>query len=276
MLKEKFFISILFFAFGIISAVEFSIPMKLRSEAYLLRFFPRNERHFTEGMMDMSADMVSAKFSDNIDLTVFARSVIWTGMGYEWDDVVFDPRDMHYSLVTGFRSKLWNYYLTFHWLHDCFHEVDRNDEPTVIWNIFEFKFSPIDFFPDVRREQVRYISESSLILVPRFDWEIFWGFMPRLREVFWFQYEHPFSNRFGTNLRLGLLQYKNLTMEFEYRPRLWINYGGGTCQQQFFQFAAAYHSENGTMSFFWGYNAKETQPIRPTEGLGVWGLRWEF
>ena len=92
--------------------------------------------------------MLKADFGAGHSLTLFLRATIWTGMGYQCEDVIFDPRDMHYSLVPGFKGELGNYALTFQWLHDCFHEVDRKTEPTIIWNAFELRFSPQDFIPE--------------------------------------------------------------------------------------------------------------------------------
>ncbi|MCD6595544.1 hypothetical protein J7L68_07715 [bacterium] len=248
-----------------LSAVEFSAPIKWHCKGYLLKFIPKTERHFTDGMMDNSVDMISAKFSDNIDISFFVRSAVWTGMGYQWDDVIFDPRDMHYSLAPGFKGKLWNYSLTFQWLHDCFHEVDRKDEPTTIWNVFELRFSPQKFLSEQRNNSYRERAKNKpLNIFPETDWEIFAGIFPKLKSISWFQYKHPFSTHFGGNINIGLVQYKNIALEFDYEPIFWTKYGGGICQKQYFQLAMTFFAEFGTLSFFYGYNAYENQPLRPT------------
>ena len=258
-------ISIIIYFSTIISAVEFSAPMKWHCEGYLFKFIPRTERHFIEGLMDNSIDLVSMEFSDKIRVNFYIRSAIWTGMGYQCEDVIFDPRDMHYSLAPGLRGKLWNYSLTFQWLHDCFHEVDRKDEPTTIWNIFELRFSPQKFLSENRNHLYRTRGESkSIRIFPSIDWEIFAGAFPKLKSPSWFQYKHSFSSHFGGNLDIGIFQYKNLALEFDYQPIFWTKHGGGICQRQYLQFAITFFAKDGTFSFFYGYNAYENQPLRPT------------
>ncbi|RKZ32817.1 hypothetical protein DRQ33_05220 [bacterium] len=261
---------------GLISGIEITAPMRWHCEGHLLRFVPRTERNFTEGMLDNSVDLLSAKFDDDIELDLFAGATIWTGMGYQWEDIVFDPRDMHYSLAPGFRAKLWQYLLTFQWLHDCFHEVDRKTEPTIIWNAYELRFSPHKYISYRRREIQQTQIAQTVEILPSFDWEIYFAIFPRLHEIFWFQYKHPFSTHSGANLYLGLLKYRTLLLEFDYTPTLWTKYGGGVCHRQYFQLAITYFAKYGTFTTFWGYTAYENQPIRPQQHLVKFGFNWKL
>ena len=257
-------------------AVEISLPLKWRGSAYLARLSPRSIRYFTEGMMVNSVDMLSIRLVRNHDIVLFARSTIWTGMGYQYEDIVFDPRDMHYSLAPGLRSQIGRFNLSFLWYHDCFHEVDRNEEPTTIWNIYELRFSPITYIADARRENIRKMGKPYFAFLNNLNWEIAWGIFPRFKSIFWFQYTHPFTNRFEADLRLSLVQYAAATVEFRYQPTVWMELGGNSSQRQYIELALAYYSKNSAMSMFWGYTMKETQPIRPKDGLTWFGFRWEL
>jgi len=273
----KAIISVLL-CFVSVQAIGLSAPMKWHFDAYLAKFIPKTERHFIDSKIDASVDLLKADFAENAELSVYGRAVIWTGMGQQSEDIIFDPRDMHYSLIPGFRGYLGDYSLAFQWLHDCFHEVDRKTESTVIWNIFELRFAPKKFISEFKRADVSETANniSYLKIVPAFEWEVFFGILPQLKSPAWFQYKHPFSTRFGGNFRLGIIQYKSIIAEFEYEPVFWTKYGGGTCQKQYFQIALSYYSEHGAVSAFWGYNAIETQPVRPTERQAILGFRWRF
>ena len=263
-------------ASSVASCIEFSAPMKWRQEAYLLKYSPVSERYFTEGMMDASVDMLKIGFSKNIDVTMFGRSVMWTGMGKQAEDVIFDPRDMHYSLVDGFRGRVNNYFITLNWYHDCFHEVDRMPETTFIWNIFELRFSPLTHLATERNEQIRKDSATNFRLRPKLDWEFAFGILPRLHSIFWFQYMHPFTDRIEADLRLTFAEYSFARMELRYQPTLWIEREGKTSQRQYVEVATSYYGSKGTMSCFLGYVINETQPIRPKDELTSFGFRWEY
>jgi len=257
------------------TAVEISAPIRWHSEGYLLRYVPRSDRYFLEGTVDNSIDMLKVDFGAGRSLTLFLRATVWTGMGYQCEDVIFDPRDMHYSLVPGFRGELGDYALTFQWLHDCFHEVDRKTESTIIWNAFEFRFSPQDFIPENKIEKLHQ-SDKVLTLFPSLDWEIYFAFYPKLRSVSWFQYMHPFSTHTGADVKVGLIQYKSVLFEIEYNPTLWTRYGGGVYHRQLAQVNLNYIGEYGIFSFFWGYNFYEDQPVRPKPHRAIIGFRWEM
>ncbi len=255
--------------------LEVSAPVKWRGEAHLLRYIPRNQRFFTEGMVDLSVDMLALSFGDDASLTLCAGTTIWTGMGYQEEEIIFDPRDMHYSLVPGIRAALWGYTLSFLWYHDCFHEVDRKTEPTIIWNLFEFVFAPESHLKDVRRRIIRR-QPKSFWLKPSVDWCLGFGFFPRPKSPFWFQYMHPFWDRIRLEVRVALAGFGPAQLELEYRPTLWIQTDHRVTQRQYAHVALAYYGRFGAMSLFWGYVFREDQPIRPCGKRGLLGIRWEL
>ncbi|RKZ27953.1 hypothetical protein DRQ26_02130 [bacterium] len=269
--------------------LKISAPIRWRSSGYLARLVPRTEKYFVDGMMDASIDMLEIK-SNNLEATFFLRSTIWTGMGYQWEDIIFDPRYMHYSLVPGIRSNFKigskKYSLAFQWYHDCFHEVDRKEEPTIIWNIFELRLSPTEFLATERRDFFNnknansHTSKKLTHNAPHFYLKFFWdigvGIFPRFHNPAWFQYTHPLNDRIDANLQISFIQYKSLHCEFAYNPTLYFQNGGETSQRQYIELSIKHYGSGGTFSLFWGYTFVETQPVRPKPDRVWLGTRWEF
>ncbi len=257
-------------------SADFSAPMRFRASAYLGQYVPRSERYFTDGMIDISVDMLELSFSQEYSISFLAGAAIWTGMGYQYEDIIFDPRDMHYSLAPGFRAMLGNYSLSFRWLHDCFHEVDRKTEPTVIWNIFKLGFSPASNVASIKRELMRKSSTKYIDFKPKVDWEISYGFMPRFRSIPWFQWKHTFTNEFDGELNVSFIRWKEFCLLASYKPKLWVHLGRTTSNSNYAELSLNYYGQYGSMAFFWGYNFTETQPIRPKNKMSFFGFRWEL
>ncbi len=260
--------------------IEISAPIKWRADGYIARLVPRTEKYFMDGMMDASIDMIRFDISNNFNINFFLRSTIWTGMGYQYEDIIFDPRYMHYSLVPGLKNdfKIRNskYSLMFQWFHDCFHEVDRKEEPTIIWNIFELRLSPRNYFPDVRRKLFLHNKSNAIRFRPKIFWDFAIGIFPRFHDPVWFQYTHPLNNRIDANLQISLLEYKSLHCEIAYNPTLYFQNGGETSQRQYVELAVKQYGTGGTFSLFWGYTVRETQPVRPINNRVWLGARWEL
>lgn len=258
------------------SGIEFSAPMRWRCEAYLARLAPKSEFNFVDGMIDVSVDMLSLSTSGGFELSMFGRAAIWTGMGHQWEDVIFDPRNMHYSLVPGFRTKFANLALQIAWYHDCFHDVDRKEEPTIIWNLFELRLSPATHPAKERRKMIRMESCKCFRFRPHLDWEFAFGVFPTLKSPAWFQYTHPFTTVSEVNIKFSFIQIGDTRVEFKYNPMIWTHHGSKLSHRQYIEIALDYYGRDGTMSFFWGYTAHEDQPIRPKNGLTWVGFRWEL
>ncbi len=254
--------------------LELSVPVRWHLSGYLLRYIPRTERYFTEGAVDCRVDMLQVRFN-RISTGIFLRSAIWAGMGYQSEDVIFDPRDAHYSLSPGLWGDFDNYYLVFQWLHDCFHEVDRKTEPTIIWNAFEFRFSPASFLTHRRIEDVNYAHLDRVKLFSGINWQVYFAFYPKLKSVNWFQYKHPFSSHIRGIFDINLAEFKRFKLNFEYNPTFWRAYGGKIYHREFARFKLDYVGEDGIFSFFYGYTFYEDQPVRPKPHQAVIGFEWQ-
>ncbi len=259
-------------------AVEWKVPLKPNVEGYVQRFVPLNGRNFTEGKLDVSCDMLRAQINKNTSVTFFLRAAKWTGMGYQHEGVVFDPHDMHYSLVGGFRGDVGDYSTTLRLMHDCFHVVDRPEEGTVIWNIYELSFAPADHFWETRRTKIREKTAHLKYpkIAPHFYWCAKFGIYPLLTDAGLSQYNHRLSTHTAGEFALEFVQFRNGALNFEWKPVLWTKYGGGTCSRQYIELNAAHYAQFGTLSAYLGYFVHEDQPIRATDGRTTWGFRWQF
>lgn len=96
------------------------------------------------------------------------------GMGKQYKDIVFDPRDVHYALSPffEFRHKGGHYQLGLD--HRCFHEVDRNSRSTPYWNQLFLRFASENHRRRFMIEKLK--KEGNWEYWDRISWSVYVGF----------------------------------------------------------------------------------------------------
>ena len=256
---------------GISLSVEISLPLVWHAKGNLIRYVPRTDRYFTGGFLGANVDFISVSLGKYAIILV-PEALIWTGMGYQCEEVIFDPRDMHYSLDAGIVLQQDKFRLKFTWYHDCFHEVDRKTEPTIIWNLFELALCPKNFSVQTRLNEFQ--SEAGFDFKPKIYWQVYFGIFPKLSSPSWFQYKHDLATHFGAELNLSFARFKKFSAEAGFYPEFWHNRKGKVYNRIIGRLSINAYGYGGQFSLFWSYIFSETQPIRPKGRRAIIGVEF--
>jgi len=211
---------------------------------------------------------------ETLDVFFYVGAGFTVNMGRKNDGlVIFDPRDAHYSLIGGFRFEAWGLMANVEYLHDCFHDVDRYDESTEIWNVAKLDFYNRNWFPRYRRGAWSQRSGRGLI----FDYGYYatmWYF-PQLDSHEWVQHDHDFSMAWGGGLKLALVHWNNNA--FEVRPNVlyFLDRGGEWTHKNSALVYLTHYGRDGTVALFAGPQW-DSQRIKPSGDRWIVGLDFYF
>ena len=268
---------IIFFYRITTASFDLTLPMTFHARGEVERLAPKSSTFFVDGNILLSNDMINMKDGDDFDISFYGGVGIWTGMGYVTDNIVFDPRNVHYSLIPGIRAHIADYLATVQLRHDCFHEIDRDEVPTIIWNVFDFQFASLDYLVSNRREKLYADSNPNLRFYPRLYWSLGVGFFPHIpNSNLVFQEAHPFKKVWQVDARFLALRLGNLGWMLDWNPSLWVEKGGKKDWRQYGETGISYFGAGGIMSVYYGHTWKDDQAVQPREGIRALGFRWEL
>lgn len=254
-------------------AAEISAPITWQARGWMYRYIPVDERFFLDGGIVASVDAV-AMDGESLDGYFYVGAGLTVTMGWKENGlVIFDPRDAHYSLIGGFRFEVSRWMANIEYLHDCFHDVDRYDERTEIWNVAKLDFYNRDWYPRYRRQTWSQKSGRRLL----FDYAYYattW-FFPRWGSNEWIQHDHDFSFAVGGGLKLALAHWKNNA--FELRPNLlyFLDRGGEWTHRNSALGYLTHYGRDGTAALFAGPQW-DSQRIKPSGDRWIVGLDFYF
>lgn len=250
-------------------AAEYSFPIRWTARGWILEYFPHDEQFFLDGGLVASVDVLTAD-GEKLDWSIYIGAGLYVGMGYQEDgSVVFDPYDSHYSFLGGVRFEWSEMMADFEILHDCFHDVDRSDSTSEIWNVAKFDFYSRDWFPRYRREEWSEREGSGFILDTA--WLATFWYFPDWDFHDYIQDGHNFSVAIGGGLKLAFAHRKSLA--FEIRPNLlyFLDHAGEwTWKNDLFLYLTWYGSD-GTVCLFTGPHW-DNQHIKPSGDRWLLGL----
>jgi len=249
-------------------AAEVSMPITWNARGWILRYIPADEPFFMDGGIVATLDIVAVD-ANRMDVFFYIGAGFFINMGQQDEGVVFDPRDAHYSMIGGFRFEVESLMFNVEWLHDCFHDIDRYDDKTQIWNVAKFDFYNRNWFPRYRREAWKQRTGTGLI----FDYGYLataWYF-PQSDASEWVQHEHDFSTAWGGGLKLAFAHWRNNALEF--RPNILYFYdrAGDWSHRNNVFFYATHYGRGGTAALFGGYQW-DSQDIKPSGERWIVGL----
>ncbi len=250
-------------------AAEYSFPIRWTAHGWILEFFPHDEQFFLDGGLVASVDVLTAD-GEKLDWSIYIGAGLYVGMGYQEDgSVVFDPYDAHYSFLGGARFEWAEKMADFEILHDCFHDVDRADDTSEIWNVAKFDFYSRDWFPRYRR-QAWSVREGSGFILDTAWFATFWYF-PNWKFHDYIQDGHNFSLAIGGGLKLAFAHRNALA--FELRPNLlyYLDHGGEWTWKNDLLLYLSWYGDGGTICLFTGPRW-DNQHIKPSGDRWLLGL----
>jgi hypothetical protein len=255
----------LFLSGSRLQAFEYSAPIRWNVRGWMLKFFPHDEQFFLDGGLVATVDAMTAK-GERLDWSIYAGAGLYAGMGYQEDGaVVFDPYDAHYSLIAGARFERGGWMADIEYLHDCFHDVDREDGSTEIWNVVKTDLCSRDWYPRYRRHKWS-ASKGSGFLIDAAWLATFWYF-PNWKVHEYVQHMHDFSLALGGGLKLAFAHRKALAIELRPNILYFLDHGGGWTWKNDLLLYISWYGSDGTVCLFTGPRW-DTQHIKPS------GDRW--
>lgn len=256
-----------------LQAAEISAPITWQARGWIFRYEPVDEKFFLDGGIVATVDAVAVD-GETLDVFFYVGAGFMVNMGWENDNeeedtVIFDPRDAHYSLIGGLRFETLGYIAKAEFLHDCFHDVDRYDKKTEIWNVAKFDFSNRHWFPRYRREAWREKRGRGLILDYAY-YATIWYF-PHWGSHEWIQYNHNFSGALGGGLKLAFAHWKNNALELRPDFLFFYDRDHDWTQKSRALTYLTHYGRSGTAALFFG-RQWDTQQIKPSGNRWIVGL----
>jgi hypothetical protein len=252
-----------------VSAGEYSFPVRWNARGWMLEYFPHDEQFFLDGGLVANVDALTYD-GERLDWSLYAGAGLYVGMGYQENgQVVFDPYDAHYSLILGARFEWTGMMAGIEYLHDCFHNIDRENEGGEIWNVIKFDLYSRDWFPRYRREEWSNKTGTGLIFDTAYM-ATFWYF-PRWEVHDYVQYMHDFSLALGGGLKLSIAHRRGLVLEL--RPNLlyFLDHGGEWAWKNDLLLYLSWYGSGGTACLFTGPRW-DNQQIKPSGDRWLLGL----
>ncbi len=250
-------------------AAEYSFPIRWTAHGWILRFFPHDEQFFLDGGIEATVDALSAD-GGKLDWSIYIGAGMSTGMGYQEDGaIVFDPYDAHYSLILGGRFEWSERMANLVFLHDCFHDIDREDDTSEIWNVARLDFYSRDWYPRYRRKEWSVRKGSGFMLDTA--WLATFWYFPRIESLDYVQHRHDFSLALGGGLKIAFAHRNALALEL--RPNLlyFLDHGGGWTWKNEVLLYLSWYGGDGTVCLFTGPRW-DSQHIKPSGDRWLLGL----
>jgi len=135
-----------------VRASDFSFPLTWNGRGNIFRYQPVDTVFFFDGSLEVNTELVNWD-GETVDVAFYLGAGFSVGMGrQDGGFVVFDPHDAHYSIIGGLRLEFSGMLVTAEMLHDCFHDIDRYDEVSPIWNVARLGIASRSWLPRYRRE----------------------------------------------------------------------------------------------------------------------------
>ena len=251
-----------------LQAAEYSAPIRWTARGWILEFFPHDEQFFFDGGLVATVEVLTAD-GEKLDWNIYIGAGLYVGMGYQEDGaIVFDPYDAHYSFVGGARFEWAERMANLELLHDCFHDIDRADDTSEIWNVAKLDFYSRDWYPRYRRQEWSMREGSGFILDTAW-FASFWYF-PRLK-MGYIQHRHNFSVALGGGLKIAFAHRKGLTLELRPNILYFLDHGGEWTWKNDLLLYLSWYGNNGTICLFTGPRW-DTQHIKPSGDRWLLGL----
>ncbi|MDD3642995.1 MAG: hypothetical protein PHQ19_06005 [Candidatus Krumholzibacteria bacterium] len=248
-------------------ASEISFPLTWNGRGYILRHHPSDSVFFFDGGLEATADLV-AWDADAVDGAFYIGAGFEVGMGRQDGGlVVFDPNDAHYSIRGGVRFEVSGILATVEMLHDCFHDVDRHDGVSPIWNVARLGAGSRGSLPRHRRERWSTAARSGPLF--DLDWRAELWLFPRLDLYEWVQHDHDLSIACGGGIDLALFHWGRNALELRPDALLFLETDGDWSRRVGALVYLTRYGSGAAAALFAG-RLWDNQPIRPA------GSRWVF
>jgi len=174
---------------------------------------PKNKYFWERYFFENNFTTEFALFSVKKNFLTFFQFEENSGMGRSFEGVVFDPRDINYAVNPVLEYRLpFRINIQTGLDHRCFHEIDRQETPTVYWNKpFISVFSANTRTTEMRKQ----MTASSISVIDRLAWSAGWGHFIRsfyglVDPITMMSYDPGYYNDFIIKARYVFYNYRSV------------------------------------------------------------------
>lgn len=248
---------------------DFSFPLTWNGRGWIYRYSPTDSVFFMDGGLEINTE-VAVWDGDESDGAFFVGASFSVRMGWQNGGlVVFDPREAHYSIIAGARLEFPGVLATAEMLHDCIHDIDRNDSLTPIWNAARFSANSRTWFPRYRREAWSLKEGSGRL--NDIDWRAEFWLFPRLDIYEWVQHDHDLAFAFGGGLTIALYHWSASVIELRPDALLFLETDNVWSRRTSALVYLTRYGEGAAAALFFG-RRWDNQPLTPSGNRWIFGL----
>lgn len=186
-------------------------------------------------------------------------------MGLQTGGVTFDPRNVHYAIITGFDHRWPKWFGRFYFVHDCYHDIDRLVDGTPVFNRFRLQAGHRDFhYAQSAAPSSRIAGAFTL------------GFYPHIPYHGWdinagadFNYDVILESRAAI--------YRSTRFTIDFQPRFHFTRGDSIWyHQHLLRLLGYYHTRGRRIGISLDYHIYNNDPIKSPDRLWLYSIFIEF
>ncbi len=186
-------------------------------------------------------------------------------MGLQTGGVTFDPRNVHYAIITGFDHCWPTWFGRFYFVHDCYHDIDRLVDGTPVFNRFRLQAGSRDFhYAQSAEPRSRIAGALTFGLyphIPYHGWDINAGAD--------FNYDFILEGRAAI--------YRSALFTIDLQPKMHFTRGDSTWyHQHLLRLLGYYHARGRRIGISIDYNLYNNDPIKAPDQLWLYSIFIEF
>lgn len=186
-------------------------------------------------------------------------------MGRQTGGVTFDPRNVHYAIITGADYCWPNWFGRCYFVHDCYHDIDRLVDGTPVFNRFRFQIGHRDFhYGRIASPVSRYAGALTIGLYPHLSyhgWDINAGAD--------FNYDIIIEGR--------ATLYRQSSGAIDLQPKFHFTRGDSSWyHQHLLRLLAYYHTHGRRIGISLDYHLHNNDPIKSPDKLWQYSIYLEF
>ncbi len=186
-------------------------------------------------------------------------------MGLQTGGVTFDPRNVHYAIITGADYCWPNWFGRFYFMHDCYHDIDRLVDGTPVFNRFRFQVGHRDFhYARAAAPRARFAAALTTGLYPHLSY-------------------HGWDINAGADFNYDIIieglavLYRQAGLAINFQPKFHFTRGDSIWYHQHLLRLLVYYQTHGRrIGISLDYHLYNNDPIKSPDKLWLYSIYIEF
>lgn len=239
----------------------FEIPLDIHGRVFLGKYLNSDTiRYYMDATMDVSFFVLRHE-----DFSFFIRYRNDLEMAKQQGGVILDPRYVHYYIIGGFDYIYRHFLFATYFIHDCYHDIDRDVEGTPVFNRIRFQVASSDFHLTKRLRTTK-----------KFLWSLDIGLYPHWLYHGW-DLNAGADYKYDVVIDLVFTVLRNKHFGVDLYPTFQIAKGDTSFYHQHVARLKTYYiNNNRRIGIGLDYNIKNNDPLRSPDKLWLFSIFVEF